>query len=170
MHLESLRIAHRFIQKYLEDKPLNILDLGSLVVKRRRHRWSYRNFFNNPLWTYTGADVEEGKNVDVVLKDPYKWQFEDNTFDVIISGQTIEHIEFVWVWFVELARVLKHGGLCLIIAPAVFRKHRYPIDTFRYYPDGMAALAKWAGLEVIKVRLRRSSKKTQDTYMVATKI
>ena len=38
-------------------------------------------------------------------------------------------------------------GLACIIAPACWHKHRYPIDCYRFYPDGMIALCKWAGLK-----------------------
>lgn len=159
-----------FITKYLPDEELKILDLGSRVVSTQKAIGSYRQFCTNEKWRYTGVDIEAGDNVDVVLADGYKFPFRDEEFDVVMSGQTIEHIEYPWVWFKEMARVLKCGGLCCIIAPALFREHRYPIDTFRYYPDGMRALAKWSGLEVLKTERIAVKSSSQDTYMIAKKI
>ena len=150
----------------LPDKELLILDIGSQIVSRQSE--SYRPLFTNSKWKYTGADITQGNNVDIVLEQQYKWQFEDNVFDVIISGQTIEHVEYPWEWFKEMARILKPGGICCIIAPAVFKTHRFPIDTYRYYPDGMKALAKWSGLKVIKSK-RVALREIQDTYLVGTK-
>jgi SAM-dependent methyltransferase len=171
MHQNSLNMMKAFRDKYLEDKNgalLNILDLGSRVVKGQEHFGSYRQFFNKLNWKYQGADVEEGSNVDIVLQDSYCWPWENNFYDVIISGQTLEHIEFPWAWMTELKRVLEHGGLCCVIAPAVIHEHRYPIDTYRYYPDGMKALAKWSGLEVIETYRTRDGK-LEDTCLIATK-
>jgi SAM-dependent methyltransferase len=158
-----------FVEKYLDkDSELRVLDLGSRVVGGQKDLGSYRSFFTNPKWKYTGADVEKGDNVDVVI-EAYKFPFKDGEFDVVISGQTIEHMEYPWEWFREMARVLKNGGLCCIIAPAVWREHRYPIDTYRYYPDGMKALAKYCGLQVVEVKRVPTDDKHQDTYLIAKK-
>lgn len=36
-----------------------------------------------------------------------------------------------------------------MIAPCTQGEHRYPTDCYRYFPDGMKALAKWAGMNVL---------------------
>ena len=36
---------------------------------------------------------------------------------MVVSGQTFEHIEYIWVTIVEIARVLRTGGLACLIAP-----------------------------------------------------
>jgi SAM-dependent methyltransferase len=162
MHQNSLDIMKSFVEKYLPDEELKILDLGSRVVARQAQLGSYRQFFANKKWRYTGADIEAGDNVDVILTDGYKFPFGDGEFDMVISGQTMEHMEYPWIWIKELARVLKKGGLCCLVAPSVCHEHRYPIDTYRFYPDGLRALAKWSGLEVMEVKKREN-----DTYLIA---
>ncbi len=162
MHQASLDLMQELLKEIPHGK---FLDLGSRVVSGQEHLGSYRKFCSH----YVGADTESGENVDIVLKDGYKFPFEDETFDGIISGQALEHIEYPWVWFMELARVLKKGGYCVIIAPAKIHEHRYPIDTYRYYPDGMKALAKWADLEVIKTGRKIVNKGMEDTYLIARK-
>lgn len=42
---------------------------------------------------YTGLDIVPGVNVDIVTTDPYHWPIEDNAFDLVISGQCMEHVE-----------------------------------------------------------------------------
>jgi len=161
-----------FVKNYLPDEELKILDLGSRVVSGQTIG-SYRQLFGNAKWHYTGADVEEGENVDIVMPGGYKFPFEDGKFDIIISGQTIEHLEYPWVWFLEMARVLKQGGVCCIIAPAVFAQHRYPIDTYRYYPDGLKSLAKWSHLSVLEAFLKKSNvtgKNYVDCCLIAKKL
>ncbi len=65
-------------------------------------------------------DIQEGPNVDIVVSDIYNWiEIEDSSFDVVISGQAFEHMEFFWKAIKEIERILKPGGLCCIIAPKV---------------------------------------------------
>jgi SAM-dependent methyltransferase len=153
----------------LPDKELKILDVGSQILPFQVERGGYKKLIKNPKWSYIGIDIEAGLNVDIVLEDGYKFPFQDEEYDIIISGQTMEHMEFPWIWITELARVLKKGGTCCIIAPAKIHEHRYPIDTYRYYPDGMRALAKWAGLEVVSVRREVVNSDMEDSILIATK-
>lgn len=168
MHVNSLNLMQKFVNEYVPDAELKVLDLGARVVNGQEHLGPYRQFFTNPKWQYTGADTEAGTNVDVVIQS-YNFPFEDESFDIIISGQTIEHIEYPWEWFKELTRVLKKDGLCCVIAPAKIHEHRYPIDTYRYYPDGMKALAKWSGLNVVEVKRVVVDGGMEDTYLIAKK-
>ena len=71
---------------------------------------------------------------------------------------------------IEMCCFLKKNGLCCIIAPAKLHEHRYPIDTFRYYPDGMRALAKYSNLKVLEVKRIVVDIKGEDTYLIAKKI
>lgn len=148
MHTSSLDKMAQFRDKYLApkaDQNLLIMDLGSQVV---HEDGSYKPLFKNfPNWRYQGLDMVAGNNVDIVLKDPYCWsEVKSNSVDVIISGQAFEHIEFFWLSIMEIARVLKTGGICCIIAPSGGFEHRYPVDCWRFYPDGFAALARYAKL------------------------
>lgn len=151
MHKSSIDKMKSFRKQYLsgkEDCELKILDLGSTDIGG-----SYRTIFDEEKWGYTGIDLLPGKNVDIVLSDPYNWlEIESSSSDVFISGQTFEHIEYFWQTMLEIARVLKPGGLCCIIAPSGGPEHRYPVDCWRFYPDGFKALARYARLEVLEVR------------------
>lgn len=149
MHQSSLEAMARFVKEDLADRrgrPLQVLDVGAMDVNG-----SYRQFFDDPAWAYTGLDMEAGNGVDVVLPQPYDWSaLNDDSFDVVISGQAFEHIEFPWVTILEVARVLRPGGLLCLIVPSGGYEHRYPVDCWRYYPDGVRALAHWADLDVVR--------------------
>ena len=71
--------------------------------------------------------------------------------DLIVSGQVFEHMEYFWLTWREMARVVKPGGLIFLIAPSRGPEHRYPVDCWRYYPDGYRALARYGGFEVLDV-------------------
>ncbi|MBD2206522.1 methyltransferase domain-containing protein [Calothrix sp. FACHB-1219] len=175
MHQSSLDKMLNFKNKYLnnrESENLKILDIGSQDING-----SYKPIFNVPQWQYYGADMQGGNNVDIVLKNPYQWQeIKSNSIDVLISGQAFEHIEFFWITALEIARVLKADGLCCIIAPAGGYEHRYPVDCWRFYPDGFSALARFAQLEVLDVSTQweslnyaDGSDRWQDSVLVAKK-
>ena len=149
-----------FKRHYVKDPSLKILDVGSRVLNGKRIG-CYKDVFSG--WSYLGVDIIDGINVDIVVPD-CKFPFEDETFDIVISGQTFEHVETPWLLIVEMARVLKKDGIMCIIAPNSGGEHKFPFDTYRYFPDGFKALAKWGGLEVLQVQMEG-----EDTYLIAKK-
>lgn len=161
MHLSSLENMRNFRQQHLsgrEGSQLKILDLGSMAIGG-----SYRAIFQEDQWEYIGIDIVSGDNVDMVLSDPYNWlEIESCSMDVVISGQAFEHIAYFWKTIGEIARVMKPGGLCCIIAPSGGPEHRYPVDCWRFYPDGMRALAAYVDLEVLSVDTHWGSKEYED--------
>lgn len=150
MHKSSMDKMAWFVDEYLADYKgidTEILDLGSYDVNG-----SYKTFLDDPAWHYQGVDMEDGKNVDLVLQTPYFWkEIKAKSKNVIISGQAFEHVEFFWILIDEIVRVLKPGGLICIIAPSRGYEHRYPVDCWRFYPDAFRALARYAGLELLHV-------------------
>ena len=126
-----------------QNNQLKILDVESYDVNG-----SYKQFFPSPSFEYTGMDMAPGPNVDFVPQNTYSWnEVDSDTFDVVISGQAFEHIEFYWLTMSEMVRVLKKDGLIRIIAPNGFVEHRYPVDCWRFFTDGLIALARYTGLE-----------------------
>jgi len=170
MHPTSLNKMKAFVECYLkefEDTELIIIDVSA---KTYLNNPTYRPFFNKAKWKYFGLDLEAGDNVDIVVSDPYNWKEVPNNFaDVVISGQAFEHIEFPWLTIKEIYRVLKSGGICCIIAPSSGPEHKYPYDCWRFYPDGMRALAKWVGFRVVEVFTDWGLGEWQDTFAVLQK-
>ena len=152
MHQSSYNIITRFrelVEKTFPQEKIKILDIGSYGVNG-----TYKEIFSeSEKYLYTGLDVNPGPNVDYVPSDPYIWpELQDESFDVIISGQAFEHIEYPWLIVEEMNRVLKKNGLICIVAPSRGPEHKYPVDCWRYYPDGFRSLAKWVHLEVLEAK------------------
>jgi len=146
MHLSSYRHMEGLIERYLvSTEEALVLDVGSFDVNG-----SYRPLFDRLGWQYRGIDLVDGPNVDIVLKTAYNLPMPSGCADVVISGQAFEHIGFFWLTWLELARVLKPGGLIFLIAPSRGPEHRYPVDCWRFYPDGFRALAEYASLELLE--------------------
>lgn len=148
MHESSLLRMEWFVETYarqFSDPEIKVLDVGSYDVNG-----SYRSFFSDTRFLYTGLDMEAGPNVDIVPAAPYDWaEIGTDTFDIVISGQAFEHIEFFWKTMEEMARVLRPGGLMCVIAPNGFGEHRYPVDCYRFFTDGLVALARYVGMDII---------------------
>lgn len=146
MHQTSVDKMKMFKDGYLDvGEKLSVLDIGSLDING-----TYKFIFNEVNWEYKGADIEIGPNVDIVLESMYKWNnIDDESFDVIISGQTFEHIEFFWLTMEEINRILKPGGHCCLIAPSKGEYHGYPLDCYRFSADGFRALAKYVNFDVL---------------------
>lgn len=146
MHTSSMKRMEWFINYYLKaTKKLEVLDIGSYDVNG-----CYKKLFKPNQFNYIGLDMERGPNVDLVPLSPYKWkELKNDSFDVVISGQALEHIEFFWVTVSEMVRVTKKGGLICIIAPNGFGEHRYPVDCWRFFTDGMIAIARYYKLEIM---------------------
>jgi SAM-dependent methyltransferase len=105
---------------------------------------------------YLGVDFVKAPGVDVVLEDPYKLPFDDESHDVVISSSCFEHSEFFWVTFLECIRILKPDGLFYLNVPSNGEFHRYPVDCWRFYPDSGRALCKWANNNGINATLLES--------------
>jgi SAM-dependent methyltransferase len=132
--------------------PLTILDVGAQdVAPAAGEASAHRRVFARPPWRYVGLDVAAGANVDVVVADAYAWnEVAAASADVVISGQALEHIERFWLTVREIDRVLKPGGLVCLVAPSRGPEHRFPVDCWRFYPDGFRALAGVAGWCVLE--------------------
>src|SRR5689334_13401175 len=105
---------------------LKVVDVGSADVNG-----SYRPFFETAQFDYVGLDLEAGAGVDVTVATPYNYPLPDNSADVVISGQMIEHCEFFWLAFEEMIRIVKPDGYLIVIAPSAGPIHRYPVDCYR---------------------------------------
>lgn len=181
MHKSSFLRMEQIIKIYeplfvVERKErVKVLDVGSCGVNG-----TYRSIFSNSVYQYTGLDMVTGPNVDIVPKNIYQWdEIEGESFNLVISGQAFEHIEYPWLTIKEIARILKPSGFCILAAPSSGMEHKAPKDCYRYYADGLVALAKWANLKVHHVSVSGVPETDQlddwiddwnDAFLVAQKM
>jgi SAM-dependent methyltransferase len=134
MHKESHALMAGMLNR-ISGKGLSVLDVGSLDVNG-----TFRPLVESRGWKYTGLDVTEGANVDIVASNPYRFPIADNAYDVVISGSTMEHVQAIWRWIPEVVRVLANSGFLAIHTHWKFPEHRYPVDCWRIMPDGFRYL------------------------------
>lgn len=147
------------MNSYSNDK-IKVLDVGSYDVNG-----NYKSLFNSKNVEYIGLDMEIGPNVDLVVTSPYYWpSLKTDSFDLVISGQAFEHNEFFWLTMEEVARVLKPGGKVCIIAPNGFHEHRYPVDCYRFFTDGMIAMARYVQLDILHASTNAAPSGMHDSW------
>lgn len=138
MHPTAMDNGRRFFERYVADAAgKTIVDVGAQSVNG-----SLRDACP-PGARYLGVDFAAGEGVDIVLDDPYQLPFESSSVDVVVSSSCFEHIEFFWLMFNEILRVLKPSGIFYMNAPSNGEFHRYPVDCWRFYPDSGQALVNW---------------------------
>jgi ubiquinone/menaquinone biosynthesis C-methylase UbiE len=111
-----------------QDKNLRILEIGcfdgSLIFKINR-------LFSGFDISFTGIDLspagisfalkrksdEQIKNCDFLIMDAAKLSFADNSFDIIIATEVIEHFPAPELLLCEILRVLKPDGKVIITSP-----------------------------------------------------
>lgn len=140
MHRSAMEYGKIFFKTYCAD-PIEgrvVVDIGALNVNGSLRDHAPDNAI------YKGVDFAEGKGVDVLLTDPYSLPFEDESVDVIVCSSVFEHSDFFWLLYIECIRILKPAGIMYLNVPSNGMVHRYPVDSWRFYPDSGLALAKWA--------------------------
>ncbi len=162
MHPDSMTLMSRFCGAHAERiRGKAVLDVGSQDING-----SYRSMFEGLGCKYTGTDIMVAANVDVV-SDLDHLNFPDASFDVVVSGQMLEHAKYPWKVVKEMSRVLKPGGLVCWIAPWTFQVHRdelCPYDRWRILDDGMKVLLEEAGLIILDCQMYGN-----DTYGIGEK-
>lgn len=140
MHSTAYEEVRKFIVGRLPQSELKIADIGAYNVNG-----CLRPLFDNPLWTYEGLDVAPGPNVDIVIGQDQWPNVPDKTYDVLVTVSTLEHTKHPWLVVGEMFRITKRGGIACLVAPFGWEHHAYPIDCYRFLPDGMRALMELAG-------------------------
>jgi ubiquinone/menaquinone biosynthesis C-methylase UbiE len=148
----SQKIAHQKWQKYLYEignkHGMRILEIGSREVSGQSHA---RQEFMNAQ--YVGFDFYPGRNVDVV-GDAHKLSSyfgEEEKFDIIYSSACFEHFAMPWIVAVEIAKLLKIGGLVFIETHFSFSSHERPWHFFQFSDMALKILFSEAlGFECIE--------------------
>ena len=165
-----MRIMQKFVEDYLGDykeKKLRILEIGSFCGSAPEKDLVFRRFFRNPNWEFIGMDIVSGPNVDVVSEEMYHYPFADNSFDVVISGSTFEHVKDIYKVTKEMERIT--SNLVCIAVPNTAPYHCHPVDCWRIFPDGLNfLLTEIARMEVLRCKMAGNNK--NFTVGIAKKI
>lgn len=126
---------------------ITILDVGGRALVLEKDR-SYRPIWEGIAKDYFIADLEAGHNVSHPMPGPYELPLEDESVDLVVSGQTLEHVKNPFRSVTEMVRVMKKGAYIILIAPSAGPRHD-SIDCWRFMDDSFKAIAEETGLTVV---------------------
>lgn len=126
---------------------LTILDVGGRALTADRDR-SYQSIFQDIAKEYYIADIVDGPGVTHVMPGEYTLPFDDNSIDLIVCGQVLEHVRNPFRSVAEMKRVLKNNSYIILIAPSAGPRHD-DRDCWRIMDDGFKAIADEVGLEPV---------------------
>jgi len=92
-------------------------------------------------YSYVNLDTRKFDNGEpTVVGDAHAMPFENASFDLVVSKDTLEHFDQPWTVVKEVYRVLKPGGLFIIWVPWMHPFHGD--DFYRYSPLGLQHLLR----------------------------
>lgn len=112
-----------------------VLDVGSLDINGNN-----RYLFSD--YTYTGVDIGEGKNVDVVCK-AHKYK-TSKRFDVVISSECFEHDMFYRETLLNCIKLLKSGGLFIFSCASTGRPEHGTLRTRKDSSPHTTKIEEWS--------------------------
>jgi SAM-dependent methyltransferase len=138
MHPDSMRLMAEVKRKYLGylkgiEHPY-VCDDGGLASNPSK---SYRHLFPE-VYAYLTYDIVAHPSVDVVKPTPFTLPTAGDTYDLVLSGQMLEHCQNPFKAVAEMKRVLKTGCCLAIIVPSAGRRHdaqdgwRFMDDAFKF--------------------------------------
>lgn len=93
-------------------------------------------------WDYSSVDI---------VGDLHKIPLKSEKFDGAVCIVVLEHLHTPHIFFKELNRVLKSGGVVFFVFPFMWELHQTPFDFFRFTEFGFKQLAIDNGFKVIKI-------------------
>lgn len=138
---QPIHVGHSKWLDYLVElgnkEGMRILEVGSREVTGISYA---RTKFDKA--EYIGFDYYPGSNVDVVgdvhqLSSYFK---PEDKFDIIFTSACFEHFAMPWIASVEIAKMLKVGGIVMVETHFSFGAHELPWNFFQFSDEGLRAL------------------------------
>jgi SAM-dependent methyltransferase len=151
MHLNSELLFTEYAAKYFS-KGQKVLEIGP-----HGYPSYYKKLLNIQDIEWHTLDISandiaggEQNPLHISSQSEYNYPIESDTYDIVISGQVMEHVKKIWVWIEELKRITKKNGLVILIVPVSWPYHAVPVDCWRIFPEGMRALLDDRGLRILE--------------------
>jgi SAM-dependent methyltransferase len=131
----------KFLQEQVEgqNKEALILDVGS-------GHGDFAQIFTNR--NYLSVDIVPYPEVDLACDLGEVLPFKENTFDMLVLMNVLEHVYHFHKLLDSMFYLLKPGGSLVVAVPLMIKVHQAPFDFFRYTHYTLQDLAKEHGFEV----------------------
>ena len=110
----------------------------------------YRPVFEAKMANYIGADLEGNPEADLILGSDGQIPLADQSCDIVLSSQVLEHVANPKRYLAEAHRVLRKNGVLLLSTHGVWRYHPDPTDFWRWTSAGLKREVEEAGFTVTR--------------------
>ena len=143
MHLNSSLLFELYAAPLITTG-MKVLEIGPDKIPTTLQQISHGP---NIEWHLLG--LEEDPALQVCAISEYEYPLADESYDVVVAANVLEHVRKPWVWIHQVTRVARIGGYVITVNPVSWPYHEAPVDCWRAYPEGMKALFEETGLELI---------------------
>ena len=99
---------------------------------------------------YYGVDIQDKDGVDEVCNaTEIQERFGDNSFDIVICTEVLEHVEF-WKDVINNLKAVAKDTLLITTRGIDYPRHEYPNDYWRYTVDDFAYIFSDMDIEVLE--------------------
>ncbi|KAF0111871.1 MAG: type 11 methyltransferase [Chloroflexi bacterium] len=135
----------KFLQNLVTDLPADakILDVGA-------GHGDFADIFKGR--NYYALDIVPYPEVDVVADLGKINPFKDNSFDMVVMMNVLEHVYESRELLNSIAKIVAPGGSIVIAVPFLLKVHQAPFDFSRFTPYFLEKMAAEAGLYVASLQ------------------
>jgi SAM-dependent methyltransferase len=133
---------NQYILPKAQSKQVHLADFGCGTKP-------YLSLFDSDKIKYSGIDLAWNPHADVIIGTDSKVEASDETFDIVLSTQVLEHVEDPKGYLLEARRILQKDGLLVLTTHGTWMYHPDPTDYWRWTSAGLQKIVIDAGFEVI---------------------
>jgi len=113
----------------------SVLEVGSYA--RQGNEGNASGLLRRRGLEWTGTDIDAGPGVDFTLDllDRDAVDQVEGRWDTVLVMNVLEHVYDPISALRNACALVKHGGHCIVVTPAIWQLHDYPKDYCRLLPD-----------------------------------
>jgi SAM-dependent methyltransferase len=145
---QARTLSDAVLQRWCASVTGDVLSIGSSGDRDGRGQL-YRRYFS-AAQSYTTSEVEPTPGCDLTLDVRFMPTVEDASYDAVFCSGVLEHVDDCHAAVKECYRILRAGGLFLVVVPFQQRIHRAPQDFWRFTEYGVRFLLRAFTIEALE--------------------
>ena len=134
------RMSRRNLYKFLFESLLEMKSIENLRVLNIGAGGPVQRIIESSLYNkVTSIDIDPARKPDIVM-DVTNLEFNENSFDLVIMMEVLEHVKEPKKALSEIYRVLSHKGKLIMSTPFILGIHDEPYDYYRFTKYGLEYL------------------------------
>src|SRR5437879_1468926 len=122
MHTNSKMLFQKYASGYIRPG-MSVLEIGPDIIPS-----TYQTLVHDSSVTWHTLDISDNSKLTYPKCDEYAFPITSNTYDVVLTGQVVEHVRKIWIWIKEATRVCKSNEHVIAIVPVIWPYHTVTVD------------------------------------------